>query len=208
MKKSMRMLVLVLVLCLGMTAAAENTEQENARATITDIFTGATVKFSSLEDGEGKISVTYTNADAVKEGQFYLVMVVAGDTANGYTPTKDSILYIDQTTGDANGSISFEVYPSSIQDSAILIYGTDINGEADSLIAAIINGKFILGDVNCDKTINNKDIVLFSQYLASVVEELSAQGMSAADINKDKVVNNKDIVILSQFLANVIETLG
>ena len=174
MKKIVRLtaVVLVLAMCLCMAAGAAEDKvkaDENSLATIYGC-NGATVTFATDGDKEEKISVTYTDPAAIREGAFYLVMVLTGveDEATGevsYTPTKDSILYIDQTTGSAAGSVSFEVYPSAIADSAILIYGTDINGEADSLIAAVIEGKYMIGDVTGDGKVSSLDALLILQSL-------------------------------------------
>ena len=53
------------------------------------------------------------------------------------------------------------------------------------------------GDINGDKLINMKDLVLLQQKLNGwnvVIDE------SAADVNKDGSLNMKDIVLLQQYL--------
>ncbi len=55
------------------------------------------------------------------------------------------------------------------------------------------------GDVNSDGKINNRDLVLFTQYLADwdVTIELYA-----SDTNSDGKINNRDLVLLTQYLAD------
>lgn len=212
MKKCLRILAmsLAVVMLMSMTVLAANTETENNMATITGIATDATVKFATLNDGEEKINVTYTSS-SLTEGSYYLILMVKG-SGSGYTIDENSILYIDQTAavadeGGGNPSVKFSVYPSSIQDSVILIAGVGVNGEAGPLVAAIVDAKYILGDVNKDGVVNSKDAVLFNQYLAKIAN-MDSTALAAADINKDGVVNSKDIVIMNQFLAKIIDVLG
>lgn len=205
MKKLTRLaaLVLALVMCLSVTASASPTETD--KAVIKDTVTGATVTFDTT--GE-KLEVTYESASIV-EGQFYLVMVVAGDAESGYTPTADSILYINQTTGQAGsvegtGKIVFgaetdnAIYPSDIKDSAILIYGTGIDGEANFLIAAIIDAKYIIGDVNGDGKVSTADLIRLAQFLAG---NNVVSSKEAADTNADGSIGTGDLIRLARFLA-------
>lgn len=211
MKKFVRLMavVLALVMCLCMAAGAADpvASDENTLATIYGM-NGATVTFASDGDKEEKITVTYTDADAIKEGGFYLVMMLTGtedeDGQTVYNPTKGSILYIDQTTGSADHSVSFTVYPSEIKDSAILIYGTDINGEADSLIAAIIDGKqamYILGDVTLNGVIDSADAMLLLQFVAGLAPLESDQQL-AGNVTGG-VIDSADAMLLLQVVAGL-----
>lgn len=67
---------------------------------------------------------------------------------------------------------------------------------------AVVNGEIIVsnsipGDVNSDRKVNMKDIVLLQQYLNGWSVELD---MIAANVNGDAKVNMKDIVLLQQYL--------
>lgn len=53
------------------------------------------------------------------------------------------------------------------------------------------------GDINNDKTVNMKDIVLLQQYLNNWDVDLD---LNASDVNGDNSVNMKDIVLLQQYL--------
>ena len=53
------------------------------------------------------------------------------------------------------------------------------------------------GDVNNDKTVNMKDIVLLQQYMNGWQVEINNK---ASDVNGDSKVNMKDIVLLQQYM--------
>lgn len=202
MKKWIRALALMLSLTmlLSVTALALG---ENEKATITDKATGATATFDS--SNSEIIRVTFSSA-SLTAGQQYLVLMVKGSEGD-YTITDKTILYIDQTAaaadeGGGNPSVSFQVYPSSIQDSVILIAGVGVNGEAGPLVAAIVDAKYILGDVNQDGKVSVGDALLLLQYLAGV-ERLGDDQLSAADTNSTNDVSVGDALKLLQYLAGV-----
>lgn len=58
---------------------------------------------------------------------------------------------------------------------------------------------YISGDINDDKSINNKDLGLLMQYLNNWNVEIVAE---TADVNGDDAVNNKDYGLLMQYLNN------
>ena len=64
----------------------------------------------------------------------------------------------------------------------------------------------VTGDFNCDGQVNNKDIVMINQYIASERVANYAQ-MLAMDVNGDGTVNDRDCTILSNYLVNK-ETLN
>lgn len=53
--------------------------------------------------------------------------------------------------------------------------------------------KYILGDVNGDDALNNKDVVVLFKYLSGDDVEIE---LDAADMNEDEELNNKDIIEL------------
>ena len=126
-------LVLSLSMCMSVFAADTNTENNLARIIAQN---GASAAFASSNDNEEKILVTYKNSDTIIAGGYYLVMVIDGATGgSNYIPTKESILYVDQRTGSTDGSVSFEVFPSKLTDSAIIIYGESVG----TLVVAFID---------------------------------------------------------------------
>lgn len=196
MKRRVRQLALLLaaVMLLSVTALAADTV-EGEKATITDIYSGATATFDT--SNPDIINVTFTSSSLVNGNQYLILMIKGSESA--YTITEDSILYIDQTEA-ANKTISFDVYPSSIQDSVILITGVN-NGP---LVAAIVNAKYILGDVTGDGRINARDAMMVArcaaQYEMGDILFISA----AADVNDDEVINARDAMMIARFAAGLI----
>jgi hypothetical protein len=201
-------LLLAATMALGSTTALAADKKENTIYSLN----GATVTFA--ESSTEKMTVTYGNG--LTDGTQYLILMVKGTpnenttvTDNGtlnttdvsYTINENTILFIDQVTA-TDGKIEFTVYPSSMQDSVILITSTD-----GTMIAAIVDAAVVLGDLNNDGKINSTDAVLFNKYLAKI-DNLDATAMSAADINGDNKVNSADVVILNRYLAKLITTLG
>lgn len=186
-------LLLALTLALSFTALAEDAKTENDKATIKNVLTGATVTFDETVDE--KILVTYTSEDLVP-GSFYLVMMVSSDAQGNYGAiTKDNLTYIDQVTADESKSISFTVYPSKLTTSVILI--TSAEG---TLKAAIVEAKYILGDVDGSGAVNSGDVTYLLQYLAGY--DVSSKFVAAAaDIDKSGAVNSGDVTKLLQVLA-------
>lgn len=196
MKKLTRLtaLLLALTLALSFTALAEDAKTENDKATIKNVLTGATVTFDETVDE--KILVTYTSEDLVP-GSFYLVMMVSGDAEGNYGAiTKDNLTYIDQVTADESKSIRFTVYPSKLTTSVILITGA----EEGTLKAAIVEAKYILGDVDGSGAVNSGDVTYLLQYLAGY--DVSSKFVAAAaDIDRSGSVNSGDVTRLLQVLA-------
>lgn len=59
----------------------------------------------------------------------------------------------------------------------------------------------LLGDVNCDKVLNNKDLTMLQQYLAGD-KKLSSQAQKNADLNNDNIIDDKDLKLLQDKLNN------
>ena len=185
-KKLNRLLALMLamLMALSVTAMADDIT-DTSKATITDPATGATVTFA---DAAGdKILVTYEQAGLT--GQ-YLIMMITSTDGKMNIPSADTILYIDQVEAkdaDADGipDISFEVYPSVIKDSVIMIYGLipDGNGgTVKSLQAAIVDAKYIIGDVTGDGKISALDALLILQSLVGKAD-LTAEQKAAGNVD-------------------------
>lgn len=217
-KKLVRLTALVLALamslCVCASAADGDKVDENTLATIYG-YNGAVVSFATDGEKEERVTVTYESAD-IKVGQFYLVMVIADDGEGNYVPTKDTILYINQTVGVAgtgdNGKIVFgtetenAIYPSTIKDSAILIYGTNVDGTASSLKAAVLKGKYVIGDVNNDKRVNTRDALLILQHVVGITTLTDEQKLPA-NTNGDKNVNTRDALLILQLVVGIITEL-
>lgn len=204
MKRTLRITALLLALLLTFTVsamAADGLPTKNEKAQILNIVPDATVTFASAEEDEEKIIVTYTNETAITEGSYYLVLALSGD---GSAINKDTILYINQVTGSSDHSISFEVYPSSLKDSVILITGSTVTiteGKV-GLQVALIDVLYILGDVDGNGLVNVGDATLLLRYLASL-EPASKVDMDAANVDGNTLVNVGDATKLLRALAGL-----
>ncbi len=90
---------------------------------------------------------------------------------------------------------SYAIKLSYDADNVININGDKVNFNVENGAVAIYDS--MSGDINGDKLINMKDLVLLQQKLNGlnvVIDE------SAADVNKDGSLNMKDIVLLQQYL--------
>lgn len=78
------------------------------------------------------------------------------------------------------------------------------NINENNVVCAVENGAVTItdvipGDINNDKSVNNKDVTRLMQYLAHWTVEVNAL---ALDTNGDESVNNKDVSRLMQYLAH------
>ena len=163
MKKALRCLLLSVVMALALGAAALAAETD---PTVT-AKNGASVAFQtgSFE----KLTASYTDANLA--GSQCIILMVKG-TAEDYMITDTSILYIDQTAADANGTVTFDnVYPTSVQNSVILLGGPSTG----PVVLAEITVPYMLGDTSMDGTIAAYDAVLLNKHLAGI-ELLTGNG--------------------------------
>lgn len=66
------------------------------------------------------------------------------------------------------------------------------------------NDDYLLGDVNCDKTVDVKDAVLLARFAGNDEGAvISAQGEKNGDINKDNTTNVDDLPILLKLIAGL-----
>jgi hypothetical protein len=187
------------------TALAASDETTIASAT------GATAKFTTT--AQDQMTVSYTD-NSITSGSNYLLLVVkcsgvdsvvSGNTITG-TPTyqisESNILYIDQATASDHAVTFTNVYPSSIQDSVILIAGAD----GGPIIAAIVDAKYILGDVTGDGVVTSADAIALARHLARL-DSLDGSALLAADLDHNGSVTSADIVKLARYLAKIIQVL-
>ena len=65
-----------------------------------------------------------------------------------------------------------------------------------------------LGDLNEDKEIDMKDVVLLAQYVAEWDSALESVDPSTTDVNADGETDMKDVVLLAQYVAEWDVELG
>ncbi len=63
----------------------------------------------------------------------------------------------------------------------------------------------LLGDANCDGTVNSIDVAIILQYVAGFIASLQCQ--QAADVNHDGMVNSIDAAVILQYIAGLISQL-
>lgn len=160
---------------------------------------GASVAFNTANPEI--IEVTVTSELLVPGDQYVILMVKSADGVNYDLDDPANILYINQTeqagaaASGTNGSVSFNVYPSSLTDSIILIAGAK-----DGLIkAAIVDGKYILGDANDDGKVSGLDAVAVLRYVAGLPNNKFNE--QAANVNGDGKISGLDAVRLLRFIA-------
>jgi hypothetical protein len=180
----------------------------NEDATTITGVNGATAEF--VQESEEKMIVTYTDNN-VQEGTQYLLLMVTCNNLDtvaveegeikgtpNYTVSDSSILYIDQATASA-GTVTFtNVYPSSVQDSVILI----ASQETGLVIAAIVDAAYLLGDVDGDGSVTVTDATKILKYLAGK-ETLSGTQLQAANVDKKDGITVTDATKILKYLAHV-----
>ena len=185
MKRTIRLLALILTLTLALSAAAMATEidyekgETNATKSVSavSLVEGCTVAF----EGD-KLKVTYTNS-ALKEGDMVIVFLLETKDKDGklveavktteaaktlIAPTTENIKYIDQSVAKAtatNGSVSFDIYPQNHTSALVRIISANKDGTLTDVNVAAVRLNYTLGDVNGDGTINALDSLAILKYL-------------------------------------------
>lgn len=197
MKRMYRCLALILAVMMLLSATVFATGTESDKATLTVVEgAGVTAEFDSTNPDIIHVRVT---GSLLEDGRQYVVLMIKCSDGENYTIDSNSILYIDQKAAEAGGTISFDVYPSSIQSSVILIAGAD-----DGLIkAVIVKAKYVLGDVNSSSSIDATDALQVLRYAARLAE-LSPTAMLAADVNGSGTVDSTDALLILRYRAGLI----
>ena len=224
MKRTIRLLALILTLTLALSAAAMATEidyekgETNATKSVSavSLVDGCELKF----DGD-KLKVTYTNS-ALKEGDMVIVFLLETKDEDGkitevkteeaakklIAPTTENIKYIDQSVAKAtasNGSVSFDIYPQNHTSALVRIISVNAatNKVTDENIAAV-KLNYTLGDVTGEGEVNAVDALRILQYAANVGNpkyEFSAP-WAAGDVDLNGEISGVDAVRILQYAAN------
>ena len=225
MKRTIRLLALILTLTLALSAAAMATEidyekgETNATKSVSAVSLvkdGCKLKF----DGD-KLKVTYTNS-SLKEGDMVIVFLLETKDEDGkitevkteeaaqtlIVPTAENIKYIDQSVAKAtasNGSVSFDIYPQNHTSALVRIISVNAatNKVTDENIAAV-KLNYTLGDVTGEGEVNAVDALRILQYAANVGNpkyEFSAP-WAAGDVDLNGEISGVDAVRILQYAAN------
>lgn len=194
MKHRVRKLALLLVLALLLSTLALAAD----KATVTPA-NGAVLEF--IDSSQNNLTLTQTG---VTDGGMYLVLVLAGEEKDGVplVPTENNILYINQTTADETGTVTFDnVYPSSIKDSTVYLSGTGLDGLTKM---GEIDLKMTLGDVTGDGEVKVGDATAILRYLVDL-EQFSSDQIAAADVTGDGLVKVADATKILRYLVGLEE---
>ncbi len=223
MKRTIRLLALILTLTLALSAAAMATEidygkgETNATKSVSAVSLvkdGCKLKF----DGD-KLKVTYTNS-SLKEGDMVIVFLLETKDKDGkitevkteeaaqtlIVPTAENIKYIDQSVAKAtasNGSVSFDIYPQNHTSALVRIISVNAatNKVTDENIAAV-KLNYTLGDANGNGTVEISDAVRVLRYIVNSEhpEEDGTFVEQAADMNGNGTVEVGDVVAILKAL--------
>lgn len=220
MKRTIRLLALILTLTLALSAAAMATEidyekgETNATKSVSavSLVDGCELKF----DGD-KLKVTYTNS-ALKEGDMVIVFLLETKDEDGkitevkteeaakklIAPTTENIKYIDQSVAKAtasNGSVSFDIYPQNHTSALVRIISVNKDGTLTDVNVAAVKLNYTLGNVNGDKTINALDSLAILKYLSDK-SSFPLKVPAAADANGDGTINAMDSLAILKYLVD------
>lgn len=215
MKRTIRLLALILTLTLALSAAAMATEidyekgETNATKSVSavSLVEGCTVAF----EGE-KLKVTYTNS-ALKEGDMVIVFLLETKDEDGkitevkteeaakklIVPTTENIKYIDQSVAKAtasNGSVSFSVYPQNHTNAVVRIISVNKDGTLTDENVAALKLFYTLGNVDDDAVVTVFDAL---RVLRHAVGLESVDNVLAADVDGDGVVTVFDALRILRF---------
>lgn len=195
MKKRAASLFLALTLALSLAGTA--LAATGSSTTVTPV--GSNVMATLNGD---KVELSVSN---LTSGQQYLVLMVSGIYTNvsDVQITESTIRYIDQKA-DTNGTVTFTVYPDSMQSSTILLSG----GTEGLRIVATVTVPYKRGDANLDGTVNINDATTVARHAVKIPGAiLTGNGLAAADVNNDNTVNINDATKIAQYAVKIISSL-
>lgn len=221
MKRTIRLLALILTLTLALSAAAMATEidyekgETNATKSVSavSLVDGCTVVF----EGD-KLNVTYTNS-ALKEGDMVIVFLL--ETADkkeitddkvelSITPTSSNIKYIDQGTAAAtatagNGSVRFSVYPQNYTNAVVRIISANKDGTLTDVNVAAVKLNYTLGDVDGSGEVTATDALRVLQFVTNRNDKdgkFNLQVPQAGDVDKSGEITATDALRILQFITH------
>ena len=223
MKRTIRLLALILTLTLALSAAAMATDinyetgKQNATKSVSavSLVDGCELKF----DGD-KLNVTYTNS-ALKEGDMVIVFLLETKDEDGkitevkteeaakklIAPTPTNIKYLDQGVAKAtaqNGVVTFDIYPQNHTSALVRIISVNKAGTLTDENVAAVKLNYTLGDVTGEGEVNAVDALRILQYAANVGNpkyEFSAP-WAAGDVDLNGEISGVDAVRILQYAAN------
>lgn len=141
-------------------------------------------------------------ATGLEKGKQYLLLVLSGESA----PTEDNIAYIDQAAAGADGSISFNAYPSALMTGTYRVYivGGSRAFSAGPAATFQVDQKYTLGDANHDNAIDTTDALIVLRH-AVKLNLLTGNDLLAADVNKDGSVDTTDALMILRYAVKLVD---
>ena len=224
MKRTIRLLALILTLTLALSAAAMATDinyetgKQNATKSVSavSLVDGCELNF----DGD-KLNVTYTNS-ALKEGDMVIVFLLETKDATGklveavktteaaaklIVPTAENIKYIDQKSvakaTATNGSVSFDIYPQNHTSALVRIISVNKDGTLTDVNVAAVKLNYTLGDVDGSGAVTVIDAQRVLQFITHRDEtEYALQVPLAGDVDKSGAITVIDAQKILQFITH------
>lgn len=215
MKKRSRLLLAGVVLAAALSIGALAAD-EPVKGGIYDLKPGQNVTLTPQTENQGAITPTtdgdktgyYANAvrmgveaAGLERGKQYLLLVLSGEGA----PTEGNIAYIDQAAAGADGSISFNAYPSALTSGTYRVYivGGSRAFSAGPAATFQVDQKYTLGDVNGKDGIDTSDALLVLKHAARLIT-LEGNQFLAADVAKERgVLDTSDALEILQYAAKL-----
>ncbi len=224
MKRTIRLLALILTLTLALSAAAMAAKidydagEKNATGSVSAV--SLVDKDCTLKFEGDKLKVTYTNS-ALKEGDMVIVFLLETKDKDGkitevkteaeaktlIAPTPTNIKYLDQGVAKAtatNGSVTFYVYPQNHTSALVRIISVNKAGTLTDVNVAAVRLNYTLGDVDGNGKINTVDALKILVYSANGKDQKYAYEAPevAGDVNVDGTVNTADALRVLLYAVN------
>lgn len=214
MKKRSRLLLAGVVLAAALSIGALAADEPVKGGIYNISGTGATL--TPQTENQGAIKPTtddgktgyYANAvrmdveaTGLEKGKQYLLLVLSGEGA----PTEGNIAYIDQAAAGADGSISFNAYPSALTSGTYRVYivGGSRAFSAGPAATFQVDQKYTLGDVDNNGKIDSADALLVLQHAVDQITLTETQQL-AANVVKDANIDSADALKILQYAVDLI----
>lgn len=215
MKKRSRLLLAGVALAAALSIGALAAD-EPVKGGIYDLKPGQNVTLTPQTEDETAIPVGkdgntegyYANAvrmgveaTGLESGKQYLLLVLSGEGA----PTEGNIAYIDQAAAGADGSISFNAYPSALTTGTYRVYivGGSRAFSAGPAATFQVDQKYTLGDVDNNGKIDSADALLVLQHAVDQITLTETQQL-AANVVKDANIDSADALKILQYAVDLI----
>lgn len=164
---------------------------------------GASAAATNIQPNADKTTYTATFSN-LKPGAMYGMLVLSG-TGDNFAPSDSNILYIDQQTADASGTVKFEnfalkgVAPSDANfvESSLYLGGGDFDSaEMMAVLQKIL--EYLKGDIDGDGILGLQDAIAlykFSRY--PNLFPINYSGLT--DFDKDGTVGLSDAIKLYKY---------